>query len=169
MKNILNIALSCVAIFILSNAQAQPVFTTTITQNTLAQQTNPGDFTTLFYGLVLAHEIANSTYEKNLATLFFTPDLLNKFNHQKADCIDFRIFTGAQDNYQGFWLGKIKENNNEILQPVYLQMDSSSLKQDKPSVMLQLVKTEQGFKIKNIIYPQVNTNLNKEFQACAGH
>lgn len=164
--------------FSFSQAQSgQPDFTTVITQSMLQKQEKPGDFATVLYGLVLAHEQVDANYEEKLASLFFTQDLFKKYiqvymidqQSKEVGCLDSRIFTNAQDVYQAFWLGKMEKSGKNVLIPIYLEMNNEPFILGKPHINLQLVKTAQGWKVDDIIYPEEKFSLRKQLQACLKH
>jgi hypothetical protein len=155
-------------------AYAAPTDKLQLTQKMLTAQTDPINFATVFYGFVLANELTDASYDRKLAELFFTAPLFSLYktaydvNQRQAEvgCIDFRLFTGAQDDFNGFWFGKRIEHRAVTSIPVYLLMQGEDVASLQPRLVLELVKTSDGWKIQNILYPSSKTSLLDVLRHC---
>lgn len=137
---------------------------------------DPADFAVSLYGRVLATQYmrGDNTDDKiNIASHYFSQKLYNVFNQiykndaQNQDelgCLDFDPFTGTQEVKRGFLVDN-SEQNTPL--KVAVRLTTDTLKGlEKPKLYLQLIKSDNGFRVDNIDYGKEIGNLRDLLQTC---
>lgn len=180
-KNKISILLSSLLFLAHTPVYAETnTLTLTITEKTFQLVSDPADYASLVYGLVIVNEKLNThhNYEQKLAALTFTPAFYHDYkiiskkdSHSKeAGCInDFAIFTSSQELTHSIWVGKTTLNDKKTEASVALHLgvkDSALNASSTPDIILQLVNTTNGWKIDDIQYQNTHTTLHSLIKTC---
>jgi hypothetical protein len=148
--------------------------TVTITKPPYAGSTDPHEFTTLLYELILADKESN---QDKFAKFYFAPELYQRYakvvalerKSKEPGCLEFDNFTGAQEIAYSFWVGKPTKQGTKISVPVYFNFSNilELNKPDKPDIILSLVRDKNRFWIDDILYcNRSNESLQHLIKEC---